>query len=115
MFTFFAAALIVLAALIRRVPAFVGFLILAELHRRQGHSLSAVELLLGISLPIALAMTLVSTNVISLYAWAYFVLSYAYVSLSSDTKKVDSILNWFVRVRTGVAPDDMLGDDDHVE
>jgi hypothetical protein len=110
----FSAVVFGLAALVRRIPSYIGFLVLAEFHRRQGHKLSAVELLLGISIPIAMMLALACTTSLALYATAYFILAYGYVHASTDPVRLDSILNWYVRIRTGVDTP-LEADDDEID
>jgi hypothetical protein len=105
-----------LAALVRRIPAFVGFMVLAEFHRRQGHKLSGAELLLGITVPMALTAALAAKSTLSIYACAYFLVAYGYIRVSTEPATLESILNWFVRIRTGVdtvvdEPDEHDGDE----
>jgi hypothetical protein len=101
-FSFFGAVL-GLAAMVQRIPGYVGGLILAEFHRRQGHALSAMEILLGISLPISITIALVSHSIVSVLACIHFVLVYASLSLANDPVRTDAILNWYVRIRTAAS------------
>lgn len=106
--------LIILAALFRRIPAFIGFLVLCEFHRRQGHNLSALELLIGLSMPIAFTLAIVCKSAVSLYACTHVALCYAYVRASNDPHRIDTILNWYVRIRTAAdnSTQDMSDTDD---
>ena len=102
-FSLFSGAVLILAAMIQRIPGYVGGLILAEFHRRQGHALSALEILLGISLPISVTVALVSHSILSVLACIYFLLVYSALRLANDPVRTDAILNWYVRIRTAAS------------
>jgi hypothetical protein len=101
-FTFFFVCMLILAAVIHRIPGYVGAFVLAEFHHRQGHALSALELLMAISLPIAMMAALISKSMVSVFACIHFVLVYGYIRLSNDPARTNAILNWFIRIRTAV-------------
>jgi hypothetical protein len=96
----FAILMLVMAWCVLWIPSYIGFLILSELSRRQGRNISGLELLLGVSMPMAMTTALVAKGAVSLYACSHFILCYAYMRLSNHPKRVDNILNWYVRIRT---------------
>lgn len=99
-FASFAVFMLMMARCVLWIPSYIGFLILSELSRRQGRNISGLELLLGVSMPMAITTALVAKGPVSLYACSHFILCYAYMRLSNHPKRVDSILNWYVRIRT---------------
>jgi hypothetical protein len=107
----FFCLVLALAALIKRIPAFLPLLTCAEFQRRQGHRWSNFELLIGLSVPIAVAFALACHSIVSLFATVHVLLAYAYIRLSADHVRLGRVLDWWARVRTGL---DMPVHDDHV-
>jgi hypothetical protein len=99
----FSGVVLTLAAMVQRIPGFIGGIILAEFHRRQGHTVSALEILLGISLPISITVALVSHSILSVLACVHFLIVFATLSLSNDPVRTDELLRWYVRIRTGAS------------
>lgn len=43
-FMLFLCGLVAVAAIVMRIPSYIGFLVISEFHRRQGHRMSGIEL-----------------------------------------------------------------------
>ncbi len=65
-FASFAVLMLAMAWCVMWIPSYIGFLILSELSRRQGRNISGLELLLGVSMPMAISTALVAKGTVSL-------------------------------------------------
>lgn len=98
----FGLALLLLAGYVRNVPCYVGFLVLSEFQRRHGDKFAALKLLLGISMPLALAACLLCHGTASLYAWFHFVAGLAWIRFTNDPVALDQTLRFYARLRFGL-------------
>lgn len=91
--------LAMLGLLVTRIPNFVPCIVVSEVARRQGRSTSAFDLMIAVTLPIALTVALTRYDQVSLIAWIWFCLAYFFCRMSFHPSRLGGFLDWVVKIR----------------
>ena len=71
-----------------------------EIARRQGRRASGADLLVVVSLPIALAVSLARTDALALWAAGWCCISYLYCIAAYHPSTLRGFVDWIVKIRS---------------
>ena len=111
-YALFAMTALLLALVVSRLPVFTNFLVLADYQRRRGNVFSKGAMVMGLTLPVCLALTVACHGAMSVLAWFHVSIVFGYVRFACDPARSNRTLDWAARVQGG--PDDpyAAADDD---
>jgi len=91
--------ILILSVLLIGIRNYIPCIVISEIARRQGRTISLIDLMIANSLPISLAAAIACHGQISVIAIIWFWLAFGFCRVSFHPKRVRGFLDWIVRLR----------------
>lgn len=88
-----------MAVLLIGIRNYIPCIVVSEIARRQGRTISLVDLVIVSSLPVSLAVAVARYGQVSVIAIGWFCLAFLFCRLSFHPKRLRGFLDWIVRLR----------------